>query len=156
MTVTPKAGSPEPAVTLPPLLLRRIDREMAAQPVLDLLTGQGTAPRVARNGTADALLFTLSDLAGATDEPLAAATTIVVRAGTVEVQSLAVRPGLPYGLVAARLLAALADWLRADGWRVVVIDTGADERWTAALSAAGFTAPEACRAQADGRLELTL
>ncbi len=157
MTLTQRTATSEEAVTLPPLLLRPVNLDAAAESALNLLSGHGTAPPPLAADTTKARLFTLSDLASDTDELFAAARTIDVGPDTVELESLAVQPGLPMTAVASRLIAALADWLRSAGWRrLIVIDTDVDAGWTAVLSTAGFRPPEASAPGGDRRLELVL
>jgi GNAT superfamily N-acetyltransferase len=118
----------EPSV--PPLLLRTLTGAEA-----------GAARRLLALDGAGGLLFGLVDPAGEPGEGPAAAALVVARPGdgTAELRALGVDPRLPREPVAARLLAAVADHLRASGHRRLVVPAGRCPRALAATClAAGF------------------
>ncbi len=129
-------------MSLPPLLLRHVDLG-AAHAELDLLADHGVLRSIGPERSSDNRLFSLTDLAGDPDGPLAVALTAAREPGTVELRRFAVAVGLPEVVLVGRLIAALADSLRAVGCRrLIVRDDDGDADRAELLLAVGFTVAE--------------
>lgn len=112
---------------LPAMLLREI-RPAKASDLSTLTGGDDPAATPSAPGSRSHRLFELVDLTAASESlPAAVALTAAAGAGRVELRSYEIDPELPEDLVAARLVAALADLLRSQGARVLLAPaTGAE------------------------------
>lgn len=147
MTILDEVPAPDGSPDLPPLLLRRVTDPATSSAAVALLDGTVPPPED------DLSLLVLVDPAAGPDElPAAAALLVPLEPDLIELRSFGTRAGLPPAEVADRLLAAIADWLRAAGCPRLVGPSPARTRpeVMTALSAAGFTV------RADGRAELSL
>lgn len=126
---------------VPPLLLVHVTETVAIRAALSLL--DGVAELAATPTAGDWTLLALVDPAGDRQEaPAATALLVPLGPGTIELWAFGIRVGLPPAVVADRLVAATADWLRVAGWRRLAGPPPADVRpgLASALAAAGFSA----------------
>ena len=129
---------------VPPLLLLHVTGTLALRAALSLLDDvpADVTPSTPR---ADWTVLALIDPAADRQEPPAATALLApVGSGAIELRAFGIRAGLPLAVVADRLLAGTADWLRAAGWRTLVGPPPAHVRpeLAPALVTAGFTGPE--------------
>ncbi len=151
----PDAATESPTTaSLPAMLLREI-RPAKASDLSALTRSDDPAPTPSAPGSRSHLFFELVDLTAASESlPAAVALTVAAGTGTVELRSYEIDPELPEDLVAARLVAALADLLRSQGARVLLAPaTGAEPAYLRGL---GFQQQPRGRRGRGSRLEMLL
>lgn len=139
MSVLDETHAADGRPDVPPLLLRQASDPATIRSALSLLDGVQEAVGPAQEG--DGYVLVLVDPAAERDEPpTATALLFPVGPDVIELRALAVRAELPAAAVADRLLAGIADCLRAEGWRRVVASrrSNTSPAVISALSAAGY------------------
>lgn len=145
------AASEAATPAVPPLLLRQVDVGEAAGSALKLLFCSYD-PELWNEGCGVRLFELVDVAAGNHSPPVGAALTVDLGPVTVELHRFAVNPAFPGRPVTGRLIAGIADRLRAAGAKSLLVATPTQVDEIGELWSAGFR-----KAVAEGEwLELSL